>query len=62
MKTASVNYLHTLINNRIYASHQIEFKKMNSIGTAIQNKLSAVSPFLLLLAPVFVMIAVTLFK
>jgi|GEM_PF-3742865 len=62
MKTASVNPLHTLINNRIYTSYQFDLNHHTKIGSYIMNKLTVVSPFLLLLVPVFVMIAVTLLK
>jgi hypothetical protein len=61
MKTASVQHLNTLVHNREYASsYHLDFSKLNQIGTAIMNKLSNVSPFLLFLAPVFIMMVFTL--
>lgn len=61
MKTASVQHLNALVNNREYASsYHIEFNKLTSIGTYIMNKLTNVSPFLLLLIPVFIMMVFTL--
>jgi len=61
MKTASVQHLNALVNNREYASsYHIDFSKVINIGTYIMNKLTNVSPFLLLLAPVFIMMVFTM--
>ncbi|CAM4258245.1 hypothetical protein SAMN06265348_108113 [Pedobacter westerhofensis] len=59
MKTASVQHLDTLIHNRIYSSYQIDFSKLTNIYTYIMKKLTNVSPFLLLLVPVFIMMILT---
>jgi len=61
MKTASVQHLNALVNNREYASsYHIEFNKLTNIGTYIMNKLTSVSPFLLLLAPIFFLVVFTM--
>jgi hypothetical protein len=60
MKTASVQHLDTLVNNRIYASYQIEFSKLTNIYTYTMKKLTNVSPFILLLVPVFMMMVLTI--
>jgi len=59
MKTASVQHLDTLVHNRIYSSYQIDFSKLTNIYTYIMKKLTNVSPFLLLLVPVFIMMILT---
>jgi hypothetical protein len=61
MKNASVQHLNALVHNREYASsYHLDFSKLNHIGTAIMNKLTNVSPFLLFLVPVFIMMVFTL--
>lgn len=60
MKTASVQHLSTTINNELYASYQSGVSKLTNVNTYIMNKLTNVSPFLLLLIPVFVMMAFTI--
>ena len=60
MKTASVQHISTLVNtNIIYTSYQIDYSSINSIKTYIMQKLTNVSPFLLLLVPVFMMMVLT---
>lgn len=59
MKTASVQHIDTLVHNRIYTSYQIDFSKLTNIYTYIMKKLTNVSPFLLLLVPVFIMMILT---
>jgi len=59
MKSASVQHLDTLTNQRIYASYQADFSKLTNIYTYIMKKLTNVSPFILLLIPVFVMLILT---
>lgn len=59
MKTASVQHLSTLVNNREYTSYHIELNWLTNAGSSIMKKLTNVSPFLLLLVPVFMMIAFT---
>lgn len=54
MKTASVNYLPQ------QTSVQVQFVNLNHITTYIMKKLTNVSPFLLLLVPVFMMMVLTL--
>lgn len=61
MKTASIQHTtSTLVNNRIYASYQIDFSNLTNIYTLIMKKLTNVSPFLLLLVPVFMMMVLTM--
>jgi len=61
MKTASVQHLNAIVNNRDYASsYHLEFKKLTHAGTYIMNKLTNVSPFLLLLIPAFIMMVFTM--
>lgn len=60
MKTASVQHLDALVNNKIHASYPIEFKPLTDINTYIMKKLTNVSPFLLLLVPVFMMMVLTI--
>ena len=61
MKTASVQHLNALVNNRDYASsYHIEFNKLTNIVTYLMNKLTNVSPFILLLAPVFILMVFTM--
>lgn len=60
MKTASVQHLNTLVNNREYATYHIEFNTLNRIGSYIMKKIMNVSPFLLLLIPVFAMMVFTI--
>jgi len=60
MKTASVQHIDTLAQNRIYTSYEIDFSKLTNIYTYIMKKLTNVSPFLLLLVPVFMMMILTL--
>lgn len=59
MKTASVQHLNTLVNNREYTSYHIELNWLTNVGSSIMKKLTNVTPFLLLLVPVFMMIAFT---
>ncbi|MBB6273408.1 hypothetical protein HDF26_003868 [Pedobacter cryoconitis] len=54
MKTASITYNNSL-NNRLQDSYRLEISKLNNVNTYIMKKLTNVSPFILLLIPVFVM-------
>lgn len=60
MKASSLQHPNTLVNNRIYASYQIDFSNLTNIYTLIMKKLTNVSPFLLLLVPVFMMMVLTM--
>lgn len=60
MKTASVQHFDSLLNNRIHTSYEIQFSTLNHIKTSIMQKLTNISPFLLLLVPVFMMMALTI--
>jgi len=60
MKTASIQHTSTLVNNRIFASYQTDFSNLTNIYTLIMKKLTNVSPFLLLLVPVFMMMVLTI--
>jgi hypothetical protein len=55
MKSASVPYFHTTVNNRLHDSYRLEISKLSNVNTYIMKKLTNVSPFILLLIPVFVM-------
>ena len=55
MKTASIQYFDTTVNNRLHDSYRLEISKLSNINTYIMKKLTNVSPFILLLIPVFVM-------
>ena len=59
MKTASVQHLDTLTHNS-YTTYQVDFSTLTNIYTYIMKKLTNVSPFLLLLVPVFMMMILTL--
>ena len=59
MKTASVQHLDTLTHNS-YTNYQVDFSTLTNIYTYIMKKLTNVSPFLLLLVPVFMMMILTL--
>lgn len=60
MKSASIQHNSTLVNNRVYASYQTDFSTLTNIYTLIMKKLTNVSPFLLLLVPVFMMMVLTM--
>jgi len=60
MKTASVQHFDSLLNNRIHTSYEIQFSTLNYIKNLIMQKLTNISPFLLLLVPVFMMMALTI--
>ena len=60
MKTASVQHIGSLVNNRAHASYQIDFSPLTNIYTYTMKKLTNISPFLLLLVPVFMMMAITI--
>lgn len=62
MKTVSVQHLDTLVHDRIYTAYHIDFSKLTNIYTYIMKKLTNVSPFLLLLVPVFMMMMLTMFS
>ncbi|MBB5620183.1 putative PurR-regulated permease PerM [Pedobacter cryoconitis] len=59
MKTASLQYTGTTVNNSLSVSYQSEINTLNNIVNKIASytmkKLTNVSPFILLLIPVFVM-------
>ncbi|MGY0039851.1 hypothetical protein [Pedobacter sp. NJ-S-72] len=55
MKTASIQYFDTTVNNRLHDSYRLEISKLSNVNTYIMKKLTNVSPFILLLIPVFVM-------
>jgi hypothetical protein len=59
MKTASVQHLDTLAHNS-YTIDQIDFRPLTNIYSSIMKKLTNVSPFLLLLVPIFMMMILTL--
>lgn len=60
MKTASVQHISTLGNtNGIYNTYKIDYSALNRISTYIMKKLTNVSPFILLLVPVFMMMVFT---
>jgi hypothetical protein len=58
MKTASIQHLDNLVNNS-YTTYHIDFSTLTNIYTYIMKKLTNVSPFLLLLVPVFMMMILT---
>ena len=60
MKTASVQHTATIVNDRIYASYEFDYSNLTTIYTYIMKKLTNVSPFLLLLVPVFMMMVFTI--
>ena len=60
MKTASVQHFDSLINNTIHTSYKFEFSTLTNIKIAIMQKLTNISPFLLLLVPVFMMMVLTI--
>jgi len=53
--TASIQYFDTTANNRLHDSYRLEISKLSNVNTYIMKKLTNVSPFILLLIPVFVM-------
>ena len=55
MKTATIQYFDTTVNNRLHDSYRLEISKLSNVNTYIMKKLTNVSPFILLLIPVFVM-------
>lgn len=59
MKTASLQYIGTTVNNSLSVSYKSEINTLNNIVSNIisytMKKLTNVSPFILLLIPVFVM-------
>ncbi|QNK62597.1 hypothetical protein H7F33_18995 [Pedobacter sp. PAMC26386] len=55
MKTASLQYFKNNVNNRSHVSYQLEISTLTNIKSYIMKKLTNVSPFILLLIPVFVM-------
>jgi len=55
MKTASIQYFDITVNNRLHDSYRFEISKLSNVNTYIMKKLTNVSPFILLLIPVFVM-------
>lgn len=60
MKTASVQHFDSLINNTIHTSYKFEFSTLTNIKIAIMQKLTNISPFLLLLVPVFMIMVLTI--
>jgi hypothetical protein len=60
MKTASVQHLNNLVDNREYTSYHIELNRLRSLSSTLLNKVMSVSPFLLLLVPVFMVMAYTI--
>jgi hypothetical protein len=60
MKTASVQHLNNLVDNREYTSYHIELNRFRSVSSTLLNKVMSVSPFLLLLVPVFMVMAYTI--
>jgi hypothetical protein len=60
MKTASVQHLNNLVDNREYTSYHIELNRLRSVSSTLLNKVMSVSPFLLLLVPVFMVMAYTI--
>lgn len=55
MKSASIQYFDTNENNRLHSSYRLEISKLSNVNTYIMKKLTNISPFILLLIPVFVM-------
>jgi hypothetical protein len=60
MKTASVQHLNNLVANREYTSYHIELTRLRALSSSLINKVMSVSPFLLLLVPVFMVMAYTI--
>lgn len=59
MKTASLQPQNHLLNNRINFTYHIEFSPLTNIYTNIMKKLTEVSPFIMLLVPLFMMLVLT---
>jgi hypothetical protein len=59
MKTASVQHIDNLVSNS-FTTDQIDFSTLTNTYTYIMKKLTNVSPFLLLLVPVFMMMVLTM--
>lgn len=55
MKTATLQYIDNTVNNSLPVSYQSEINTLNNIASYTMKKLTNVSPFILLLIPVFVM-------
>ncbi|WP_111635396.1 hypothetical protein [Pedobacter cryoconitis] len=55
MKTATLQYIDTTVNNSLAVSYQSKINALNNIASYTMKKLTNVSPFILLLIPVFVM-------
>ncbi|AMQ00762.1 hypothetical protein AY601_3906 [Pedobacter cryoconitis] len=55
MKTASLQYIDTTVKNSLHVSYESEINALNNIASYTMKKLTNVSPFILLLIPVFVM-------
>lgn len=60
MKTASVQHTATIVNDRLYASYEFDSTNLTTLYTYLMKKLTNVSPFLLLLVPVFMMMVFTI--
>lgn len=61
MKTAAVQHFHTGINpNRSSQNYQIASLSITLFFTHLMKKLTYISPFLLLLVPVFLMMVLSL--
>lgn len=60
MKTASVQHINNVIQPKVYTSYDIQFSTLINVYDAIMRKLTNVSPFILLLVPVFVMMLLSL--
>ena len=59
MKTATLQPQNHLLNNRINYTYHIEFSPLTNIYTTIMKKLTEVSPFIMLLIPLFMMLVFT---
>jgi len=60
MKSASVQHIDHIINNKIYTTNETVLRTLNNINTNIMKKLTNISPFILLLIPVFMMMILTI--
>ena len=60
MKSASVQHIDHFINNKIYTTNETVLDTLSNINTNIMKKLTNISPFILLLVPVFMMMILTI--
>jgi len=60
MKSASVQHIDHFINNKIYTTNETVLRTLINVNTNIMKKLTNISPFILLLVPVFMMMILTI--